>query len=218
MTLHDAEEHGSPPECTARLRELIPGTHARAFRKALTGKPPVYVDPMAVQRKPGARPARAKPIVYPPHKAPWLAAHKGKLTATDRVSLNDQANSESVAIVIPKGQRKRRFSIVSDCRAFSLIQYYDRASRHANAELGGVSAVICSGGSGILHAGSHAGILAHAFESGCSVLVYNGDYQRATNPNVGNSFETQWRVFRQLRGIFRAVCSRICVSHGCMTL
>ena len=115
QAVEDAARNGLPPECVEKLRELVMRTYDRAFRRALVGEPPANVEPMQVKLKPGAQAVRAKPRVYPPHKAAWLAKHMEHLVEAGMVYRNNQAVYGSVAMAIPKGNNN--FRLVSDYRA-----------------------------------------------------------------------------------------------------
>ena len=111
----DAERSGLSPESAMKLRDIVLNTHADAFRRALVGEPPARVEPMQVTLKPGSTAVQAKPRVYPPTKAKWLATHMGHLTQTGMVYPNFQAIYGSVAMAIPKGENN--FRLVADYRA-----------------------------------------------------------------------------------------------------
>ena len=74
---------------------------------------------MKVTLKPGERAARAKPRVYPPVRAKWLATHMDRLVEANTAYRNPQAVYGSAVMAVPKG--KDNFRLVSDYRAVKNI-------------------------------------------------------------------------------------------------
>eukprot|EP00903_Cladosiphon_okamuranus_P005335 g5333.t1 len=74
-----------------RLRGIV-GQRWNAFRRALrAGDPPAAVEPMRVQRKPGARAVKARPRTYNPAKTAWMTTCLATLVAMGLLYLNKQA-------------------------------------------------------------------------------------------------------------------------------
>ena len=71
--VHNAVDHGSPPECAKMLRDIVFRTHLNVLCRALSGDPPARKKPVAVRFRSGARVVRAKP---PPerNRLRWSAA------------------------------------------------------------------------------------------------------------------------------------------------
>ena len=59
--VHDAVDHGSPPECAKMLRDIVFRTHHDMLCRALSGDPHARKKPAAVRFYSGARVVRAKP-------------------------------------------------------------------------------------------------------------------------------------------------------------
>ena len=95
---------GMEMACVERLRQTVTETRVGAFRGALTGEPPADVEPMKVTLKPGERAVRAKPRVYPPERAKWLATHMDRLVEVNMVYRNPQAIYGSAVMARPKRQ------------------------------------------------------------------------------------------------------------------
>ena len=57
--IDDAVDHGLRPECAKTLRDIVFLTHLDFFRRAMSGDPPLRVEPMTVRLQPGARAVRA---------------------------------------------------------------------------------------------------------------------------------------------------------------
>lgn len=76
------------------------------------GESPSDVAPMNVTFV--ARPVRAKPRAYSPHKAASLATHMDPLTEPGTVYRNDQALYGRLAMANPEGLGKAGYRMVSD--------------------------------------------------------------------------------------------------------
>ena len=59
--LDNAVDHGSQPECTKLLRDIVFRTHLDVLCQALSADPPAREKPGAVRFHSGARVVRAKP-------------------------------------------------------------------------------------------------------------------------------------------------------------
>ena len=164
----DAERSGLSPESAMKLRDIVLHTHAEAFRRALVGEPPERVEPMQVTLKPGSTAVQAKPRVYPPTKAKWLAKHMGHLTHTGMVYPNFQAIYGSVAMAIPKGDNN--FRLVADYRAVNVTI---EPAAFPMPNLKSMSGLFAQAQA--LYARFVAGVLANAAGSASAGALYNGN-------------------------------------------
>ena len=106
----DAVAQGISVSKADRLRWIL-SRRFNAFRRALRDDPPTRVEPMRVQRKPGASAVKANPKRYDPVKTSWLASCVAALLACRPVFRNLQAVWFSPAMAVPK---KASFRLVSD--------------------------------------------------------------------------------------------------------